>query len=326
MVLGSVVKDVFRRKPRETTHFLSIIVNFHNNVREATNTLHSLTRDYQHEALDIPYEVIALDHGSTKPLSKADVRAFGPGFHYRFVETRSVSPAAAINAACRDAAGDRLIVIIDGAHILTPGILRLVTQAFGQYASPFIATAMFHLGPKKQNLSVLEGYDQLVEDRLLDECGWKTNGYRLYEVAGAFADSSGGWYGQLFESGCFALRKADFLSLGGFEERFQSRGGGLVNLDMFQRALVRKDLEYVVLLGEGTFHQFHGGVATNVPANAHPWKSFHDEYVNIRGHPYMRLTRIPHYLGRFPKEADHFVRLSKQAGEALWKDRPPMIT
>jgi len=215
VVLGGVVRDLFRRRPRDAQPFLSIIVNFYNNVREAPNTLYSLSRDYQREATDIPYEVIALDHASTRPLSEEAVRAFGPEFQYRFVETQSVSPAAAINAACRDAAGDRLVVMIDGAHIVTPNVLQLVTDAFRQYPSPFIATAMFHLGPKRQNLSVLEGYDQHAEDRLLAQCAWKNNGYRLYGVSGAFADDSGGWYGQLFESGCFALRKADFLSLGG---------------------------------------------------------------------------------------------------------------
>jgi len=300
-------------------------VNFYNNTREALNTLYSLSRSYQRDSAEIPYEVIALDHGSTKPVSREAVCLFGPEFHYRFVETQSVSPVAAINAACRDAAGDRLIVMVDGAHILTPGILRLTTQAFAQFQTPFVATAMFHLGPNRQNLSVLEGYAQSAEDRLLEQSAWRTNGYRLYGVSGAFADDSGGWYGQLFESGCFALRKADFLSLGGFEERFRSRGGGLANLDIFQRALVRTDLQYVVLLGEGTFHQFHGGVATNAPEHAHPWKAFHEEYVRIRGRPYFRVTRVPAFIGEFPPEAQHFERLSKQAGAILWKKYPAMI-
>ena len=325
MVLGSVVRDLFRRDGRTALPLLSVVINFHNNLREAPNTLHSLTRGYQRDAADIPYEVIVLDHGSRKPLSEEAVLAYGPEFQYRFVETRSVSPGAAINAACRDAAGERLIVIIDGAHILTPRILRLVTDGFRRYEKPFIATAMFHLGPKRQNVSVLEGYDREAEDRLLERCNWKSNGYRLYGVSGAFADDSGGWYGQLFESGCFALRKADFFSLGGFDERFQCPGGGLVNLDFFQRALARKDLKYVVLLGEGTFHQFHGGVATNATPRNHPWNVFHEEYMRIRGCPYFRLTRMPVFIGDFPPEAQDFARISRQAGSLLWKKYPAVI-
>ena len=53
---------------------LSIVVNFYNNRREALNTLFSLTRAYQRDAAAIDFEVIALDHGSTLPLSEAEVR------------------------------------------------------------------------------------------------------------------------------------------------------------------------------------------------------------------------------------------------------------
>jgi hypothetical protein len=108
------------------------------------------------------------------------------------------------------------------------------------------------------------------------------------------------------------------------EERFQSRGG-LLNLDIFQWALVRKDLEYVILLGEGTSHQLHGGVATNVPERDLVWTSLHDGYVGIRGLGYVRLTRTPRFLGQFPPETEPFARLSRQAGEILWKKYPAMI-
>ena len=323
MILTSLLRDIFRRRDRDAPALLSVIVNFHDNPREARNTLYSLTRGYQVGASDIPYEVIALDHGSARHLSEADVRAFGPEFSYRFVATQAVSPVAAINAACREASGEQLLVIIDGANIVSPGVLRLVREAFERFRSPFVATVPFHLGPKRQNLSVEEGYDQQIEDRLLEGCGWKANGYRLYSIAGSFADDSGGWYGQLFESTCFALRKTDYLALGGFEERFQSPGGGLANLDLFQRALMSRALDYVVLLGEGAFHQVHGGVATNAPARQHPWEAFHREYVQIRGHPFFRVPRRPVFLGEPPREALHAAEISRQLGEEIWRKNPP---
>jgi hypothetical protein len=214
---------------------LSVVVNFYNNRREAMNTLHSLTRAYQRDAGAIEFEVIALDHGSSQPLEEADVRAFGPEFQYRFIETKLVSPAAAINAACRAARGDHLLVVIDGAHILSPGIYSLAQRAFVQFASPFVASVSFHLGPKQQNESVIEGYNQQVEDGLLARSGWRDNGYRLYTIAGAFADPGMGWFGCAFEAGCFGIGKDEYLALGGFDERFVARGGGLVALDFFSR-------------------------------------------------------------------------------------------
>lgn len=295
---------------------LSIVVNFYNNRREAENTLHSLTRAYQKGLGNTPYDVIVIDNGSAQPLSEERVGSFGPEFRYRFVATTSPSPAQSINAACRDAVGDELMVVIDGAHILTPGILCRAKDAFSLFRSPFIATVPFHLGPKNQSHSVSEGYNQVVEDQLLGQSGWRLNGYRLFRCSGAFADGSGGWFGSLYESGCFGMRKQDYLSLGGLDERFQSRGGGLVNLDFFARALSCLTLDYVMLLGEGSFHQVHGGVASNAPRDHHPFEEFHREYVSIRGAAYQRVHRTPYQIGALANEALPIVRHSAARAEA----------
>jgi hypothetical protein len=325
MILTSLFRDILGSRRQQGPPLLSVVVNFFNNCREARNTLFSLSRNYQLEALEIPYEVIVLDHGSTEALSEAEVRAFGPEFDYRFVRTKAVSPVKAINQACFEAIGEQLMVIIDGAHILTPGVFRLVRQAFSRFASPFIATVPFHLGPARQNLSINDGYDQQVEDSLLQTCGWRSNGYRLFSVSAAFADDSGGWHGQLFESGCFAMRRVDFVALGGFDERFQSRGGGLANLDLFQRALISQSLHYVVLIGEGTFHQVHGGVATNAPIQQHPWKAFHEEYVRVRGVPFFRVPRQPYLLGEILEEASHVDQFSRTVAREIWRTNPPVV-
>lgn len=305
---------------------LSILVNFYNNRREAMNTLHSMTRAYQGRgggAIDLPYEVVAIDNGSREPLREADVRAFGPEFHYRYVDTASKSPAVAINAAVRECRGDRVMVVIDGAHILTPGILGLSDLAFRTFRSPFVATCGLHLGPKLQNASVAEGYDREAEERILARSGWKESGYRLFYASRAFADASNAWFGQLFESSCFAMAKTEFLALGGFDERFQSPGGGLVNLDLFARATATA-MDYVVLLGEATFHQVHGGVGTNAPVEDHPFQAFNEEYHRIRGKPFAPASARPFFMGRIGNEALAASRASANAGLLEWERRHPI--
>jgi hypothetical protein len=116
------------------------------------------------------------------------------------------------------------------------------------------------------------------------------------------------------------MRKHDYLSMGGFDERFQSRGGGLTNLDFFQRAVSSKDLEYVMLLGEGTFHQVHGGVASNAPPDNHPWSEFHREYEQIRGRAFERVLRQPLHLGSLPpvRAGQRIVNDSANVGWEFW--------
>ena len=298
---------------------LSIVVNFFNNQREAENTLHSMTRGYQGLPADVPYEVIAVDNGSKWPLSADRVSAFGSEFHHKYVTTTSVSPVQAINSACREARGNVVLVVIDGAHILSPGVLKRAIDAFSLFPAPFVATVPFHLGPKHQNESMVEGYNQNAEDEVLRQYDWKRNGYELFKVAGAFADASGGWFGCLFESGCFGMRKVDYFALGGLDERFESRGGGLVNLDFFNRALSQNHMEYVMLLGEGTFHQFHGGVSSNTIRQAHPWEQFSHEYQQIRGIPYKQVIRPPYQLGMIRSEALHVAKTSADIGLTLWQ-------
>ena len=171
MILGSVLRNALGSRRRASPATLAIVVNFFNNRREALNSLYSLTRAYQVDSQDLDYQVIALDNGSTEPLSDADVRSFGPQFHYRYVPTRSVSPVEAINEACRGAAADWLMIIIDGAHILTAGVLALTQVAFRRFASPFVATVPFQLGATKQNFSVQAVYNQQQEDQLLAASG-----------------------------------------------------------------------------------------------------------------------------------------------------------
>ena len=107
----------------------------------------------------------------------------------------------------------------------------------------------------------------------------------------------------------FAMRRTAFERLGGFDERFLAAGGGLVGLDFFKRASEAAS-DLVLLLGEGTFHQFHGGVATNTPLEVHPYEAFHAEYQRLRGCPLTPPAVTPHFLGGIPPQCLPFLRHS----------------
>jgi hypothetical protein len=79
-----------------------------------------------------------------------------------------------------------------------------------------------------------------------------------------------------------------------------------VNLDFYREACERLG-QLVILMGEGTFHQFHGGVATNVPLAAHPWPAFHAEYRGLRGRDFAPPRVAVEYLGGMPPQAARFL-------------------
>ena len=92
---------------------------------------------------------------------------------------------------------------------------------------------------------------------------WPENGYRLWEIAAPTPQVRRGYAAPTAESNCIFLRKHLFDELGGFDERNTAPGGGFVNLDFFARAVAVADPVFT-LLGEGTFHQMHGGAATGL--------------------------------------------------------------
>jgi len=279
---------------------LSVIVVFFNMQREAPRTLHSLTRAYQRQSHDLDYEVIAIDNGSSEPLDEAAITGLGREFRYFYLETASVSPAGAINVAATKANGRYVMVCIDGARILSPGLLHHTALATRLDEKPIVTTFNWHLGKKVQNEAIHEKYNQCLEDALLNDAGWQTDGYRLFEVSSPALSSANGWFLPFAESNCLTVSRSMFDALGGFDERFCAPGGGIVNLDFLKRACELPQSKLIVLLGEGTFHQFHGGVATNVPREKHPWNHFAREYERVRGEPYAMPQKEPLFIGTMP--------------------------
>jgi hypothetical protein len=302
--------EVRMPKPR-----LSIIVVFYNMAREAPRTLYTLSAQYQRGVSESEYEVIAIDHGSMTPLDASMVERMGSNF--TLVRTApGPSPAAAINRCAFQSRGDLICICIDGARMLSPGIVRYMCDAPRISPEPVIATMAFHLGPKMQNHSMQEGYCQAVEDKLLESIDWRADGYSLFSVASLAGSSAGGWLRPLGESNCLSLSRSLFERLEGLDERFAAPGGGLVNLDYYRRAVDACE-RLVVLLGEGTFHQFHGGVATNVPKAAHPGASFAAEYYALKGCTYTLPRRQPVLLGSCAPQALPWLARSVALAESL---------
>lgn len=291
---------------------ISVIVNFYNMQREAARTLYSLSRAYQTNAAQLDYDVYAIDNGSTKPLSDSFVKQFGENFHYIFYKTVSPSPVKALNQVVQSLDSEYVMCLIDGARMLSPGILSKTNQIFKTMKNPFVLTLAMHLGKKIQNEAIKEGYNQEQEDALLGTVDWHSNGYSLFTVSTIAPSSGKGFFSQLNETNCFGMRRDDFVSLGGFDERFQTKGGGLVNFDLLKRVMLCDHLTPVMVLGEASFHQVHGGVATNAGLSQHPWEEFALEYETIHKQSFEKTKRDYFYYGDVSEMIDKSLLFQKE--------------
>ncbi len=274
--------------------------------REAARTLRSLSKDYQLGAHSLSYEVIVVDNGSTEPLDKELVRSFGNHFSYHYIKNAPASPAYAINFGASMAKGKILAIMIDGAHMLTPGLFKHAMTAFRSLDNPVVAPRYWFLGPGQQGDTIQQGYNQDEEDKLLQHINWPENGYRLFEIGVFILAHETNWYQLPFESNCLFLKRRLFKSIGGADENFDLPGGGFVNLDLYKRAVEAKNTTLVSILGEASFHQIHGGTTTNTAPEKRKniVQTYREQYRTIRKQEYTVPAKPMFLLGHMPPHAD----------------------
>ncbi|HML10166.1 MAG TPA: hypothetical protein VK432_04850 [Stellaceae bacterium] len=298
---------------------LSVVVIGYKMDRELPRTLRSLSPAMQRGIRADAYEIILIDNGSPEPMATAGYPDFGAQVSSHYIPDASVSPAAAANFGLKQARGRLIGVMVDGARLASPGLLATALLAEKLDERPIISSLGFHLGFERQMESVRRGYDQGREDALLDASGWTEDGYRLFDIACLAGSSEGGFFLPTGESNALFLPRRLWRELGGFNERFKSPGGGYVNLDLYRRACELPNTRLVMMLGEGTFHQVHGGAATNAEV-ADKHLEYHEEYVRLRARDFVFPRPETIYLGQVSLPA---MRVIEQSARLAPRGRPP---
>ncbi len=269
----------------QSTSTISVVVVVYNIPREIPRTLLSLSASYQRHIRADEYEIIVVDNGSTPPVDPKMLDGLDGNFRLIRMDPASPSPARAINRGLREAKGDVIGVMIDGARIVTPGLLHFARHGASLFPRAVVATLGWYLGADVQKFAVEAGYSIEEEDALLASIAWPAEGYRLFDIATPDESSVDGWLRTIVESNALFLSRDTWRAMDGVDEAFDFPGGGLLNPDTFKRAMELEGSELVLLLGEATFHQLHGGVATNsqLESFVDAVELWHVQYAELRG-------------------------------------------
>jgi glycosyltransferase involved in cell wall biosynthesis len=294
---------------------LSIIVMSYSMPRQTLNTVYSLSSQYQQNVNEDEYEIFVVENASANNIDEAELKKLGSNINYLLRQEQSKSPVFAINEAATRVRGKNLAIMIDGARVATPGIVRSTLDAFNIDKNSVISVPGYHLGSEPQQHAVKHGYCENSEKALLDSIKWPTNGYQLFDIA-CFSGSSAE-YGLLHnvpESNFLAMSKRNFFAIGAYHPGFNDYGGGYANLDIFKRAIENISGKKFLLLFEGTFHQFHGGATTggDVGDRGKLLQSLTEQYCFIRGEEYQAPQTNFEVLGPFNTRCSRFLQESLQ--------------
>lgn len=292
---------------------VSFVVIVYDMPEQAQITVRSLMTDYQLDVEADEYEVLIVENASAATMSRSFLDSLPSNFHYFLRQETQPTPVHAINFGIEQARGENVCVMIDGARLVTPGVVKNTIMGH-RVSSPAVVTVPgYHLGFELQQKAVAKGYNRERETQLMQDVSWPENGYRLFEIACFSGSCAPGFYIAHSESNCISMPRAIWSDLGGYDPKFDMRGGGVVNLDLYKRACEYPGITHVVLPGEGTFHQFHGGVTTggeDVDARAKLIEQIMQQYETIRGQKYSSPQTNPIFLGEIPDQAQKFVHLS----------------
>jgi glycosyltransferase involved in cell wall biosynthesis len=307
---------------------LSVVVVTYRMVTQIGNTLRSLTLPYQRGLAPDEYEIILVDNGSPEPLPEA-IWKVSETVSYTYIpaDQASPSPGPALNAGVATARAPIVCVMIDGARMVSPGVLRWGLRMTRLAESAVTEVRSWHLGPKRQKHSIEEGYTPEVERQLLESVRWYDDGYRLFEISVPTRNVQGGFFGRTRESNCVFIHRSLYERIGGYDERYQFPGGGFVNRDFFWRAVTTAETVFT-LLGEGTFHQEHGGAATGQPTGpsrrevVEGWRA---EYAQL-SRPFERQTPPyePILVGHLPDEYRRWLLADSTSQEP--SESPPVLS
>lgn len=274
---------------------LSIIVIAYDMAEQLERTLETLRPRYQNGVRARDYEVVVVENSSHSNLSQRVIDNLAPNVRYFLREEGSQTPVPAINFAFEQARAPYVGLIVDGARMLSPGVVKTSLDAFAISEDALVAVPGYHLGLQEQHLHT-DAQQALAEElALLDTVNWQKDGYQLFSISTFSGANRRGYLQPIMECNCVLASAKNFEKIGYADTDFTMPGGGSINLHMYRSLGMLAQTRLIVLPGEGSFHQFHGGVTTS---------SYADRQAEIERHRVQLHAKWPdgfHSLRREPE-------------------------
>lgn len=265
---------------------LDIVICTFNMRLELANTLQSMLPPYQKEVSIESFNILIVDNGSVDGTTSAEFESMSPNIRFYTYPETTRSPAQAINWVIDNfSTAKYLMICIDGARLFSPLIIKKSMEVVDFIPNSFIYTLGYHIGSKTHMVLSDEGYTISEARNFLNSIDWKKNSAVLKNNSVLAGSSRGGYFSDVTESNAFCIRRSDIDRIGAYHEGFLSPGGGLCNLEIFERLVMDSATINVCLLEEGTYHQYHGGAAT---AKKVKQSIFADEYERLIGRKYVK--------------------------------------
>ena len=297
---------------------ISFIIVAYNIPNQLQRTLMSCAPFYQNfEPGEL--EVIIIDNGSDVPLEKSDFQKFPRVTKVIRVEGHP-SPVVGLNRGIEAAKFSNVALMIDGAHMLSPGVAANAKAVLQMSNRPVINVPQYILGSVSQNLrSSEDAFERETVD--LKNIGWPSLGYSLFDYAVVAGENFNKHYLDAIETNCLITTKAVIEDCGGYDERFDEAGAGLANIEIFNRLCHDPRNKYVAIPGEGSFHQDHGGTTTSLSAEEREAvvERYYAKYKEITGDERNISLRGPFVFGDVSACNTSVPTISREYGKARAK-------
>lgn len=297
-----------------TEPVISVIVIGFDMPGQLLNTVYTLSQAFQRDVAAHEFEILVVENASTNNADGAAIEALGDNIHYFLRQEPGVSPVPAVNFAFQQCRGQFVGLIVDGARMVSPGVLRCALDIYRGNNDAVLVVPGYHLGFVEQH-DIEDPREALAEEqRLLASVPWRENGYRLFQISTFSGANIRGYLQPIMECNCLFASKQNFAAVGYADPAFCLPGGGAINLHLYRSIAMLPHTQLMLTPGEGSFHQFHGGVTTSSyeerSAQVKSIKEQLDSFWQPGG--FKAVSREPCLYGSVAPEAQPFLQQSLQ--------------